>query len=191
MTDAVRSGRASVPSILIFIAADTASFILFFAVFMSERAKQVEVFARSAGTLDVRLGLINTLILITSGWLVALAVSAAKRNDLAKVRLRLLLAIGIGFCFGVVKIVEYSQKLNDGITPLTNAFYTYYFVLTGVHFLHFVIGIILLLIILNMSKSTTPKAQYMTWLESGALYWHMVDLLWIFLFPMLYLQGQR
>ena len=81
-----------VPGILTFIAADIANFILFFGYFMVERLHQPAVFARSAAMLDVRLGLLNTVILITSGWLVALAVEAARAGDLAKTRARLLLA---------------------------------------------------------------------------------------------------
>lgn len=188
---AVRPAPSALPSILIFIAADTFSFLLFFAVFMSERFKQPALFARSAAMLDARLGLLNTLILISSGWLVALAVSAAHRGDLPRVRLRLKMALGVGLCFGIVKAIEYADKIGHGVTLLTNDFFAYYYILTGLHFLHFVIGIVLLAILIAKSDRPAPDAGYMTWLESGALYWHMVDLLWIFLFPMLYLQGLR
>lgn len=180
-------GRRALPGVIVFIFADIASFVLFFAVFMSERLGQPELFAQSARRLDADLGLLNTMILITSGWLVALAVLAARRGDMAAVRPRLIGAILIGLGFAVVKFIEYGAKLDDGITITTNLFYTYYYALTGLHFIHVVVGLVLLGII--AAKTSRPPGNYMTWLESGALYWHMVDILWVFLFPLFYLQG--
>src|SRR3546814_20322105 len=103
-----------------------------------------------------------------------------------------MLAIAVGSCFGIVKIIEYSDKISHGITLMTNDFFTYYYILTGVHFLHVIIGIALLVTLVVMTgKTKQADARYMTWLDSSAIYWHMVDLLWVFLFPMLYLQGAR
>jgi nitric oxide reductase NorE protein len=177
------------PGILTFIAADTANFVLFFAYFMVERLKQPALFSRSAGMLDTRLGLLNTAVLITSGWLVALAVEAARAGNIMKVRQRLLSAIGVGLCFAVVKTVEYADKFSHGITPQTNDFFTFYYVFTGVHLLHYVIGIILLAVTVLKTSTGRMDPALLSWIESSALFWHMVDLLWVFLFAMLYLQG--
>lgn len=179
------------PGILTFIAADTANFILFFGYFMVERMQQPPLFARSAGLLDIRLGLLNTVILITSGWLVALSVEAARIGDLAKVRRRLLGAIGVGLCFGVVKTIEYGIKIAHGITPQTDAFFAFYYVFTGVHLLHYGIGMALLVATLVRAGGDRVDTGFNGWIESCALFWHMVDLLWVFLFAMLYLQGAR
>lgn len=184
------SGAKTVPSILWFIFADTANFVLFFTVFMVERFTQSELFVRSAAMLDVRLGLLNTVILITSGWLVALAVASARIGNMAKVRLQLILAIGIGACFGVVKVFEYSAKISAGITLQTNLFFTYYYSLTGLHLLHLFIGLILLIIVLIKARTpTVADASFLGWITAAGLFWHMVDLLWVFLFAMFYLQG--
>ncbi|CAN5411051.1 cytochrome c oxidase subunit 3 family protein [soil metagenome] len=178
-----------VPGILTFIAADTANFILFFGYFMIERMQQPALFARSAAMLDVRLGLLNTVILITSGWLVALSVKAAHAGEIKKVRHLLFGAIGVGLCFGIVKAAEYAVKIAHGITPQTNDFFTFYYVFTGVHLLHYLIGIALLGATLGRARRI--DAGFIGWIESCALFWHMVDLLWVFLFAMLYLQGAR
>jgi nitric oxide reductase NorE protein len=177
------------PGILTFIAADTANFILFFGYFMVQRMQQPVLFARSAAMLDIRLGLLNTLILITSGWLVALSVEAARAGDSAGMRRRLLCAIGVGLCFGIVKAIEYGVKIAHGLTPQTDAFFTFYYVFTGVHLLHYAIGIALL--VATLVRARRIDTGFVGWIESCALFWHMVDLLWVFLFAMLYLQGAR
>jgi nitric oxide reductase NorE protein len=185
------SSHAKVPTIWTFVAADLASFGMLFAVFAVERAAQPHLFARSSILLDDKAGLANTLILITSSWVAALAVAAARRGQIIRVRRLLSLAIGLGTAFTIIKISEYTAKIGQGITPLTNDFFTYYFILTGVHFFHLIIGMIVLtgLAAGALNRGTIDK-RYLGWLESGAIYWHMVDLLWVFLFPMLYLTGR-
>jgi heme/copper-type cytochrome/quinol oxidase subunit 3 len=97
-------------------------------------------------TLDRNLGLINTLILITSSWAVASAVNAALRNRVSAVAPFLALAIGLGLAFIVVKCVEYSGKINAGMSMVTDSFYMFYFCLTGIHLLHVIAGTIILIV---------------------------------------------
>ena len=182
---------SSFPSIWTFIAIDCTSFGLFFAVFMWERMPQAALFDSSAGLLDVRFGLANTLVLITSSYLVALAVAAARRGDLHDVRRKLGLGMGVGAAFAVLKLTEYSLKIAGGITPQTNAFFGYYFGLTGVHFVHYTAGMIVLAVMLGRARRAPSIDPGLTSLMiSGGIFWHMVDLLWVFLFPMLYLLGR-
>ncbi len=178
------------PSIWTFIAADCVGFAIFFMVFMVERTKAPALYDASARQLDVRLGLANTLILITSSWLVALAHGAASRGQLHRAGGLMLGGLGVGSCFAVLKIGEYQHKIVSGITPATNDFFMFYFILTGVHFLHYLIGLgVLAMMAFALRRATRERGGAVAWLESGALYWHMVDLLWLFLFPMLYLLG--
>jgi nitric oxide reductase NorE protein len=181
------------PGIWIFIALDCTSFGLFFLVFMSERLNQAAEFDRAARSLDVRLGLVNTVILITASWLVALATQAGRIGDIPRVRRLLAAALVVGSGFGAIKIFEYVEKLRAGITVVTSEFYTFYFALTGVHLLHYAIGLGVLVIVLHQASARADQqgAEPVPWLEAGALYWHMVDLLWVFLFTMLYLLGAR
>lgn len=189
------SAQAKAPGIWIFIAFDCTSFGLFFFVFMVERLAQPVAFDRSARLLDPRLGLINTCILITSSWLVALANRAGRAGDMRGARRWLYAAIVIASGFGVIKLVEYAEKLRAGITVVTDEFFTFYFALTGVHLLHYLIGMVVLGVLARGAKQAMPDAEahrrYIGWLDGGALYWHMVDLLWVFLFSMLYLLGAR
>jgi len=179
---------SSFPSIWTFIAIDCTSFGLFFAVFMWERVSQAALFDASADRLDVRFGLANTLILITSSYLIALAVAAVRRSDLDDVRRKLGLGIAVGAAFAVLKLAEYSLKIAGGITPQTNAFFGYYFGLTGVHFVHYAAGMIVLTVMLGRARrATTVDPGLAGLMISGGIFWHMVDLLWVFLFPMLYL----
>lgn len=182
---------AAVPSIWALIAVDCLSFAIFFTVFMTERVKAPELFNQSARQLDVGIGLTNTLILITSSWLVALAVLAAQRGDLASVRRLLPAGMLVAAGFGGFKLFEYGSKIAHGITPLSSEFFGYYFALTGLHFLHYLIGMGVLIYMLIRTRKLTAggDASYLNLMVSGGIFWHMVDLLWVFLFPMLYLLG--
>jgi nitric oxide reductase NorE protein len=179
------------PGIWAFIAADCAGFAIFFIVFMSERMKEPSLYDDSARQLDIRLGVINTLILISSSWLVALAITAFEQGKDKRAGRFLLSGLAVGSLFALFKIAEYHAKVSAGITPTTNGFYSFYFILTGVHFLHYLIGLGVLIAMLVSLRKAKNRPDGTSWLESGALYWHMVDLLWLFLFPMLYLLPVR
>jgi len=178
------------PGIWYFVIADCIGFAIFFFVFMTERLPQAELFDASAQQLDARIGLANTLILITSSWLVALAAQATRRGELSRARWLLPGALLTGSGFAILKGIEYGIKISHGISPLTNPFYMFYFILTGVHFLHYLVGMVVLVILsLKVRQAEAGDPAFDTWMESGGIYWHLVDLLWVFLFPMLYLLG--
>jgi nitric oxide reductase NorE protein len=165
------------------------AFALFFLIFSVGRMAQVDLYEASRAQLDLQLGLANTLILLTSGAFMAHATRQARNDDWAGARNSLLLALGIGSAFALTKAIEWSAKIGHGIGLTTNEFFTYYFVFTGIHFLHFVVGIAVLLVLVSRARrSDLPQADRLRWMEAGGAYWHMVDLLWIVLFAMLYLQ---
>lgn len=170
-----------------FIAADMAMFGLLFASFVVDRGKQAELFEASRRLLNPDIGGINTLILLTSSWLVALAVEAARRNQDLRASRLLGGAIACGLAFGLSKAFEYGQKLRAGISLLSNPFFSYYYALTGIHLLHVAAGTVILGVLLRQVRSGAYAGGRCAGLESGASYWHMVDLLWIMLFPLLYL----
>ena len=187
--------RERAPAIWIFIALDCSSFGLFFLVFMAERLGQAALFDQSAQQLNAGLGFLNACILITSSWLVAWANVAGRKGAIGEARRLLLAGMGVAACFGVVKTYEYFEKFAAGITVATNEFFTFYFALTGIHFIHYLVGMVLLGVLAKGPNPFGPReeaqAQYRKWLEAGSLYWHMVDLLWIFIFSLLYLLGAR
>lgn len=191
--EAARSSApvAKVPGILTFIIADMIIFGVLFIGFMGERSGQLALFDQSAAMLNVHLGLLNTLILMTSGLFVVFAVDAARHGRTALTRRWLLASFVVGGGFGVSKLMEYSDKFAHGISMLSNDFFMFYFVLTGAHFIHFLAGMVILAALWFRAARDPVDGPLFGWIESGALYWHMVDLLWIVIFPMLYLLGPR
>jgi nitric oxide reductase NorE protein len=174
------------PGVWLFIAADTFMFALFFSSFMYERTKNVALFNFSQQALNPTIGALNTVFLLSGSWFVVMAVDAAKKCLEKTLVDRLSMALVCGAAFAAAKVLEYRDKVVHGITMLTNDFYMYYFVLTGLHFVHLIIGMVVLAVLLGKARSGITR-EYQRYLESGASYWHMVDLLWIMLFPLLYL----
>jgi nitric oxide reductase NorE protein len=154
---------------------------------MLARLENPALFEQSRRSLDVNAGGINTLILLTSSWFVCLAVDAAKHDRLPQVPHHLAAALLCGLAFVVSKALEYTKKLGVGISMLTNDFYMFYYTLTGMHFLHVVAGCVLLGVLRSKARAHAFTASNHVALEAGASYWHMVDVLWIVLFPLLYL----
>jgi len=121
----------------------------------------------------------NTVVLVTSGWLAALATQAAEMGRTKHLRLYLAAAIFLGAVFLALKGTEYADLFAQGIGSETHAFYTFSFLLTGFHTAHVLAGMILLALV---GWLATPRA-----VETGAAFWHMVDLVWVLLFPVVYL----
>ncbi|MES2682025.1 MAG: cytochrome c oxidase subunit 3 family protein [Pseudomonadota bacterium] len=171
----------------IFIFAELLMFGAFFVAYIFNWVGNVEAYTRSQLTLDRSLGLVNTLLLIVSSWAVVSAVEAARGNHSRQVARLLGMAIFCGLSFMIVKAFEYTAKLNSGISILSDDFYMFYFCLTGIHALHVMAGLTILVVMFLNAREGRYGAQTTKGLETGASYWHMVDLLWIFLFPLLYL----
>jgi len=138
------------------------------------------------GHLSVELGTFNTLMLIASSVTIVLAYAAAQDGRQAQARLFLLITILLGTAFLGVKGYEYSVKFSHHLYPKTNIFWGCYFAMTGVHGLHVLGGVITNVWVLAKG-SKGFNASNTHYLELAGLYWHFVDIVWIFLFPMLYL----
>ncbi|MGB5793369.1 cytochrome c oxidase subunit 3 [Poseidonibacter sp.] len=178
-------------SIWIIIYIELITFGLFFIGFAFSRKGQVEVFNASQLLLDQRFGFINTILLITSSYCVVKAVTIIKtintEESFQKASVYLLGAIGLGGVFLIIKIIEFSDKYSQGINLSTNSFFMFYFILTIFHFMHVILVMIILYnLYLNTKVGLYTKKEHRG-LETGASYWHMVDLLWIVLFPLIYI----
>jgi nitric oxide reductase NorE protein len=176
-----------VDGVWVFIGADAAIFAILFLSFMQDRLKNPAIFEASRQTLNMNLGGIDTIILLTSSWSVALAVQAMKRDQIDREPRLLLGGAVTGLMFVASKSIEYFEKFAHGITPGTNPFYMWYFTLTGIHLIHVVVGTSLLTYLWVRSWRGTYDHLHRAVPESVASYWHLVDLLWIVLFPLLYL----
>ena len=168
-----------------------AFFCVIFASFVHERAGATDIFFRSQHSLDVHLGLINTVLLLTSSWLVASATDTAPGRPRRKIRLLLGIAVLCGAAFAAIKIAEYTVLIRAGFSPVTNDFYMFYFFMTFIHCMHVLAGMVVLAVVVKKRGGEALLVSERNSLDSAATYWHMVDLLWVMIFPMLYLVGWR
>jgi nitric oxide reductase NorE protein len=173
-------------AIWVFILAELLVFGVFFIVYAVVRARNVELFNTMQATLDRNAGALNTVLLITSSWLVARAVAAIKQNRRAASADFLAWAMLFGFGFLVVKWFEYQAKFALGINLTTNTFYMFYLSLTFFHFMHVILGLVILAAVWLKTRRGGYSDLDHHGMETGASYWHMVDLVWIILFPLIY-----
>ena len=175
------------PGIWVVIFGDMLMFSFMFGVFLFYRRSDLALFQSSQALLNQTFGLINTFFMLTSSWFVAKAVQAARfhRGRETVIMFRLALACGVGF--SVVKIAEYTQKVLAGIVINSNDFFVYYYMFTGIHFVHVLIGMGVLAFMAHYAADGQFSEIKIGHIESGATFWHLVDLLWIALFALLYL----
>ncbi|MEY4592006.1 MAG: hypothetical protein RIR18_901 [Pseudomonadota bacterium] len=172
--------------IWVFIVGELTTFAVLFLVYAFARARNVALFNESQLTLDLTSGAINTVLLITGSWLVVKAVHAVKDDQARKGAYWLMSGMACGFAFLGVKWLEYGDKSAAGLDISTNTFYTFYFSLTFFHFMHVIVGLVFLGVVLPKTWRREYGKNNHNTLESSAAYWHMVDLLWIVLFPLIY-----
>ncbi|MCV7410665.1 cytochrome c oxidase subunit 3 [Mycobacterium florentinum] len=162
-------------------------FAWFFIVFMHQRARHAEAFNAAHKSLNLTFGVLNTMLLLTGSWFVVMAVHALRVNNqrLGKGLIKIAIACGLGFV--VNKVLEYHDRIAAGHPHEQADFFMYYFVLTGIHLVHLLIGLAVLTLMLRVAgKPVLGPRQFRT-LESGASFWHLVDLLWLVLFALFYL----
>jgi nitric oxide reductase NorE protein len=171
----------------VFLLGDMLVFAAFFATFMVERAKAPEVFDVARRTLHLGVGLANTLVLLTSSLFVVVALGAHRSGERHIARSALVAAMACGGIFIALKVFEYHSLVADGHGIGANHFYLYYFILTGVHLFHVCVGTAVLMFLLTQTHRRELSDTRMAVIEGGVCFWHLVDLLWIVLFPLLYL----
>jgi len=170
----------------LFIFVEITTFALFFLTYSVLYRLNDSSFEQYKAVLHLDLGVINTIMLLTSSLFVALAVNKAKIQQNTRVAGYLLLAMICGFVYIGTKFWEWQQLYSIGYTLHTNTFFSFYFFLTLFHWLH----VILALIILNNFRSRYQKADpppSLEGIQSAGSYWHMVDMLWIILFLLIYI----
>src|SRR3990172_2395829 len=171
----------------LFIATELLLFGGLFAAYTIFRSKYPDLFAEQHLELNKKLGAINTVVLIFSSLTMALGVTSIERGKQNLLRLFLFITILCGIGFGVNKYFEYSAKFHHHIYPDTSIFFALYFMMTGLHMLHVLAGVLVLTFVLVLSFRGRFSEKYFTPVELGGIYWHLVDLIWIYHFPLLYL----
>lgn len=180
-------GLPAEPGLWIFVLGDMAIFGVFFTAFLAENRGARSEFTAAADELYPAIGVANTLVLLASSLLVVLALHYHRQGATVAARRLILGALACAGTFAGIKAVEYSLEISAGHTPTSGGFFTFYFVMTGVHLVHVLIGAAWLTAWSRRVTAGRPWRQERRFAESAAVYWHMVDLLWIIIFTLLYL----
>ena len=187
VTGTGRQGTVHTPGdghMWVMVLGDLIIFGAYFIIFMIYRAMEPQEFLRSQEHLNINIGVLNTLVLLASSWFIARSVQAARAGDHARA-LRLTYLGGLcGVAFILIKAYEWSTKIAAGYTISSNDYFMFYYMLTGVHLFHVSLGLLILGVMVRELRN--PRRRRMFMVESGATYWHMVDLLWIVIFALLY-----
>ncbi len=172
--------------IWVFVLGDMLIFSAYFAAYLFlDRAPNRALFLQSQQQLSQTLGLINTLLLLTSSLFVAMSVQAAKLGDRSAAAKFVTGGSACGAVFLLVKSYEWYAKISGGFSITTDAFFMHYYILTSLHVVHVLIGLVFLAIVRREFRfARVPRAPL---IEAGGIYWHMVDFLWILIFALLYL----
>ena len=173
-------------AIWFFILAELLAFGVFFAAYAFARAKNIELFAAEQAALNRNAGALNTVLLLTASYFVVRAVQAAEAEASRQCANWLGGAILTGFGFVVVKLTEYAAAFEHNISLSSSTFHMFYLSLTFFHFMHVILGMVILVALWWKTRQGAYGPGNMNGIESGAAYWHMVDLVWIVLFPLVY-----
>ncbi|HMO01675.1 MAG TPA: cytochrome c oxidase subunit 3 family protein [Oligoflexia bacterium] len=193
--DAVTAYHAAKLGMWLFLATEILLFAVLFTAFAIFKWYYFAEFHAASKELNWKLGMFNTAVLLFSSFTAALAVDAAQHGQNRKVVKNLFISIACGGIFLIVKAIEYGAKYSHGMFIGGEHFHQFsnflsiYYCLTGLHALHVVIGMIVLFWASTKAMRRMYSPVYYTPVELGALYWHLVDLIWIYLFPLLYLIG--
>lgn len=195
--DEHRDDEASKMGMWLFLFTELLLFGGLFLVYIIYRYMNQEAFAHAGTELDTNLGTINTIILITSSYTMALSIDAIKIGESYKAKWLLWTTILFALCFLVVKYFEWTAKIEHGLFPGSNnfmaldsgegLFFLLYFFMTGLHGIHIIAGSVFIgFVIYYINNGEVNSGDYVLQ-ENAGLYWHIVDIIWIFLFPLFYL----
>lgn len=183
----------------IFLVTEILFFGGLFAAYIIYRAWYPELFTLASEELNTLWGGVNTLVLIGSSLTVAMAIKSAQQNQKKAIAINLGITIALACVFMLIKYFEYTHKFEIGIFPgkfytfegidhpKANIFFSLYYLMTGLHGIHVIIGIGLMIWLLIRANKGAFDSMYYTPVEITGLYWHLVDIIWIFLFPLFYL----
>ena len=200
-SSAEQAYESSKLGVWIFLVTEILMFGGLFVVYIVFRALNPDMFAEASKHLDKIMGALNTVVLICSSFTMAMAVNATRLSKHARAQKLLLATLFFAACFMVVKYFEYVHKIHAGTLPAglfhaegfthpkPGLFFSLYFLMTGLHGFHVLVGMGLIFWVYLKSRAGKLSSSYYTPVELVGLFWHLVDLIWIYLFPLLYLVG--
>lgn len=179
------------PGIWAFLITDLCAFSLYFFTFCWARSVHPDMFAAGTDALSTTTGTVNTFMLLTSSLFIALAVQRARFGNAAAAQRMVWLGVAGGVGFVISKSFEWGGKLSEGLGPHADVFFQMYFVTTGLHMLHVLVGLTFLGFMLKAIRAIDgpPSVRQTQVIESGAIFWHLVDLIWFVIFALFYLAG--
>ncbi|SON60832.1 putative cytochrome c oxidase subunit 3 [Mycobacterium simulans] len=173
------------PDMWAFVLFETLVFTGYFAFYLFYRTRNPVLFLHSQAHLDLRIGVFNTLVLLLSSWSVARCVQSSRAGAHRAALRDVYITVACAAIFLFFKVFEWARLVGTGNGPDSNDFFTYYFFLTGIHFVHLLIGFIVLGVIVYQLRSPARRSQELV--ETCATYWHTVDFLWVLIFALLYM----
>jgi cytochrome c oxidase subunit 3 len=196
--------EASTLGMWIFLVTEIMFFGGMFLAYTVYRSMYPNVFAAASNTLNVIIGAVNTAVLLCSSFTMVMAVRSAQIGSRRALVVFLILTMLLGGVFLGVKAYEWNEKFQEHHVPgpsfhlegepmqgPAQLFFSLYFAMTGVHALHMIVGEGIMLVLLLQAWAGKFTREYYTPIDIGGLYWHFVDIIWIFLFPLLYLIGRH
>ena len=172
------------PDMWVFVLFEALVFTAYFAVYIVSRSRSPDLFLQSQAHLNLGVGVFNTLVLLASSWSVARSVQAARERSFGAALTSVFLTLLFGFVFLVSKVLEWAAEIGQGFTFTTDEFFSFYYFLTAIHFIHLLIGFIVLAVAIYQLRSPARRSQEV--IETCATYWHTIDFLWVLIFALLY-----
>ncbi|WP_326545882.1 cytochrome c oxidase subunit 3 [Mycolicibacterium sp. ND9-15] len=172
------------PDMWLFVLFEALLFTGYFSVYLALRTQNADLFLQSQADLDLRIGVFNTIVLLSSSWAIARCVRASREGAYRPAMAFAFVTVGFGVMFLISKVLEWLQEIHMGNTFTSDEFFQHYFFLTSLHCIHVLIGFIVLGVVIYQLRSPARRSQKLV--ETGATYWHTVDFLWVLIFAMLY-----
>jgi nitric oxide reductase NorE protein len=172
------------PDMWAFVLFETLVFTGYFGFYLFYRARSPEPFLNSQAQLDLRIGVLNTLVLLLSSWSVARCVQSSRVGAYRAALRDVYITAAFASVFLFFKVFEWARLVRMGNGFDSNDFFTYYYFLTGIHFVHLLIGFVVLGVVIYQLRGPARRSQELV--ETCATYWHTVDFLWVLIFALLY-----
>lgn len=193
MTDIADAGRAEAaptkfipgqPDMWMFVFFESLLFTAYLCVYLVTRTQNLDLFLASQGELHLLFGVFDTIVLLVSSWAMAGVVQTARRGAYRSALNSAYVTIFFGLVFLVSKVTEWTLEIQQGNTFTTNEFFQHYYFLTAIHFIHLLIGFVVLGVVVYQLRGPQRRSRQLV--ETGATYWHTVDFLWVLIFALLY-----